>query len=763
MYGIAVAIWKQRAQASLLLEVLMAARKKPSAGVVDSGTADLGRATEHAAALAAEFAAQAGLAGGQPEVQPPTYGQLLDEIERRGSNAQNRKSQLRSWMRVFGFDADDTIGEEFNAAFAIYLEKFKAALEGQGKAPSTVAPYLSRIREVQAISCSLRRLEAKAPTFATIFDAAIKASRVRIARIAAAAGVHQRTVYSWRAGRRVPGRGMHERIGAVEALLGLEPGTLSGLLPGSQRQDRRGPFADRLGDAIESSGRSAEEVAQEAGCPPSNLRYWLHGGLPNVANREFIPRLEAVLGLEPDTLGSLLGPVHASALLYAARLNAVQQAEWDRFFRHKTHLAEPDPERRPNEYWRVRNDGRCPTAENVRGEVERFYGCLALPVNAPDPRQRGLGVPTDALSLTSFANRGHVVFAVDFRARRSGGFGGSALRVIKIASALLREGTGFLWQGHEVDWHSFPVDLLEGQTAVSGGGITLERWRAHCVYVHDRYREWVDHLNKNGLLRPLRGYDHIEPILRLDRPMKVLVLLERRMKRRFAKLWGRAPKTARARMMRDLVLVSMITRNPLRAEQWCGMTIGGEHQPGHLTKGPDGRYHMRISAGEFKSTAGFRGDDYEAAVPSELTPLLDDYLATFRPLLLGAEECALLLRPERKWHLKNQPNHGRRVSVSSIITNLTERFLPDYCTRGFGPHAWRHIIATHLVKNYPDGVRLASDALHNTEKMIQKHYGHLRSKDRTDRSHRIIQAELEIDQAELANERAEFEAPPKSW
>ncbi len=749
--GIAVAIRKQRGYANLLLEVLMRNGKKRSARPVDSGTRDIGRATEHAVALASELAAQAGPARGEPVVQPPTYGQLLEEIDRRGSNAQNRKSQLRSWMRNFGFVEDDEIGDEFGAALDIYLDKFRAALEAQGKAPSTIAPYLSRIREIHAVALELRRIEVTAPTFACVFHAAIKASGVRASRVAKVAGVNKRTIQAWRAGTALPGCAMHEPMGAVEALLGLAPGTLTELIsqPEMKRRGRCGRFGEQLRSAIQSRGRTAEDVARESGCPASTLRSWLRGGEPNVANRAFIPCLEVVLAVEAGVLESLLRPPHPSTLRYAARLNPAQQSEWDRFFARKTNLAEPDPERRPNEYWRVRKDGRCPTAESALAEVGRFYGCLAQPVDADDPRQRGLGLPVEGLSLMSFANRKYVEFSVNFRAKRSGGFGGSAVKTITFAASLLREGTGYLWQGDEIDWRSYPVELLEGQPAKCRGEITLECWRAHCVYVYRRLWAWLDHLKTNGLLKPLRRYEHIDTILRMERPMKALVLLEKRMKHRYARLWGRAPATARARMMRDLVLVSMITRNPLRAEQWAEMTVGGEDQPGHLRKGPDGNYYLYISASEFKATAGFRGDDYEAAVSPELTPLLDDYLAKFRPLLAGANQCPLLLRPQRKWHHEHQPDHDRPVNVTSIFMNVTSRFLPDYCTRGFGPHAWRHIIATHLVKNYSDGVRLAADALHNTEKMIEKHYGHLRSKDRTDRSHRIIQAELDIDKGEM--------------
>jgi hypothetical protein len=116
-----VAIRKQRGHANLLLEVMMRNGKKRPARPLDSGTADVARATENAVALAGELAAQVGLPGQEPVVGPPTYGQLLNEIARRGgADEKNLKAQLRSWMRVFSFDGDDAVGDEFGVVFDIY-------------------------------------------------------------------------------------------------------------------------------------------------------------------------------------------------------------------------------------------------------------------------------------------------------------------------------------------------------------------------------------------------------------------------------------------------------------------------------------------------------------------------------------------------------------------------------------------------------------------------------------------------------------------
>ncbi|HYR07197.1 MAG TPA: hypothetical protein VEQ60_05500, partial [Longimicrobium sp.] len=564
--------------------------------------------------------------------------------------------------------------------------------------------------------------------------------------------VEKKRVYAWRSGPSVPGPEMRPQITAVEVLLGVPPGTLTELMlpPKATRNAPRTSFAACLRMAVASSGKKVKELAGEVGCRPNTLFGWMRGGEPGPRNRPVVSLLESSLGLEANALLSRLRPAHLVTLSYIVPLSPSQQEEWERFYVHKTHKAEPDAERRPQEYWRVRPDGRCPTGGKVLLDVRRFYGCLSLPVDADDVRHRGLGLPADSLSLVNFALRKHLEFAVNFHAQRSGGFGGAAVMTIHLAASLVREGTGFLSQGHGVDWRSFPVDQLEGQPSNSKGGITLERWRAHCAHLHRFLRQWVDHLDHNKLLKPIRDYRHIEPILRLDRPMKVLLLLERRMKKLYARRWARASPNTRARMIRDLIFVSMINRNPLRAEQWQYMTIATVDVPGHLRKESNGHYFLHIPEEEFKAPADFKGRDYEAAIDPELTPLIDDYLANYRPLLIGAGMCNLFLRPSRRWSESHQEDHGEPVNATQLASLLTGTHLLDYATRGFGPHAWRHIIATHLVKNHPEtGIRLAARALHNSEDMIKRHYGHLQVRDHTSVSHKIIQAELEIDRAEL--------------
>lgn len=733
--GIAVAIRKQRGHANLLLEVLMRNGNKRPARPVDSGTADVGRATEHAVALAGEVAAQAG----QPSeavIGPPTYGQLLDEIARRGTNAQNLKSQLRSWMRVFSFDADDSVGDEFGAVFDVYLENFRDALRRERKAESTISPYLSRISKLRSIVSGLHSADTSARTFGQVLKAAMRAKGVTVAKVAKVAGVVKATVSCWRENRNLPSPASRSGIPAVESLLGLPAGTLMNLLPPTHSVGRgSGTFAIRLRAALKDAGFDMSRAAREIDVPIPTLTSWCRSSVPVGKHRtDSIPRLEIALGVQPGYLSSLLGPLPVFALPYARDLTDKQQLEWDRLVRHKTFRQELDAERRPGTYWRVKSDGSCRTAELYLKEVRRFYGFLALPEDLAEPRNSGCGFGHERLSLTDLARRDHVQSFTEFRATRTG-YNQATRMFIGFVMSLVRAVTGYLWQGRGFDWRSYPESGLEGPALEPGAEITIARWRLHCEALHAKLEQWLRHLDENGIIKRTRTYDHIAPILRAQHPIDYLVRLEAELKRDLHARWKRLDSVSRAREMRNLLLVGMMNQNPLREQHWEMMTWRDGDPGSHLIKTAGGNYALRYSMEDFKAFPGSQEEDYEAEFDPRLTPLIDEYLCVHRPHLVGAGCCDFVFRPS-KVITGRQPHE--RFAIYKLFVTLTEKYLAGCLTRGFGPHAIRHIIATELVKNNDNGIQLAADALHNSPGMIRSHYGHLRNIDRTNRARRIV-------------------------
>jgi len=739
--GIVVAIWRVPGRSTLLLEVVMARKAWIRARPVDSGTADITTAHERASAFAEAYAElHDAPCTGEDGIAKPTCGELAREIERQGKDTPNRKTQLRAFMRIFALEDDDVVGDVFGDSFDIYLQTFRSKLEQEGKTSATISSYVSRLRDIRDIAAGMRKLKTEGLTFAHALDTAIRASGFSEQRIATAVGTEQSTVNTWRRGGSQPRECYYPKVIAIEVLLGLSAGTLTELLPPAMPGSRRVPsaFTAALREGVAGKNLSQRQFADAIGVSIATVFHWLQGGIPGPKHRGSIGKIEEVLGKEPGALAALLPPLPISAFPYAAEFTPCQEIEWQALFDHKTNPDEPDEARRPAAIWRVKSDGTCPTGDICRKRIREFYGCLALPPDASDPRQRGLGLPSQSLSLLNLANLKHVQYFIRFLKKRAGAYNGNTEWFIEFASSMLRRLTGFLSQGNDVEWRTFPLKDLQPDATVPDGELTIEQWRAHCAAVREKLREWLKYLKRRKLLRKTRDYAHIDAALRLDHPAKVLVLLERRMRAYVAKRWHHAEPLERALMARDLLLVCMINRNPLRLSHWMIMTWTADGR-GHLFKRPDGHYSLRYTSEEFKAVAKMRGEDYDAEVDPSLTPMIDEYLLIHRPLLCGATMCDLVFRPKRG----KKGDHARFMNIAIRLSKGTEKFIPEYAPRGFNPHGWRHIIPTDLVKNHENGVTLAADALHNTEQMIEKHYGHLSSTERTKRAQRIISETLE--------------------
>ena len=85
---------------------------------------------------------------------------------------------------------------------------------------------------------------------------------------------------------------------------------------------------------------------------------------------------------------------------------------------------------------------------------------------------------------------------------------------------------------------------------------------------------------------------------------------------------------------------------------------------------------------------------------------------------------------------------GRRVQV------LTALYLPD--TLGFGPHVFRHIIATDHLKRHPRDYLTVAHLLHDKLDTVLREYGHLT----VDDGLRVLHSGVQDAMAELKASRS---------
>jgi hypothetical protein len=110
-----------------------------------------------------------------------------------------------------------------------------------------------------------------------------------------------------------------------------------------------------------------------------------------------------------------------------------------------------------------------------------------------------------------------------------------------------------------------------------------------------------------------------------------------------------------------------------------------------------------------------------------LSPIIQEYLAVYRPLSVGANDCDYLFRPCAHVPSDYETIHPiRENTLSSWVDFATKKYLGSY---GFRPQAFRHIIAHDYIKNHPNGFQIVACILHDTLQTVMKSYGHLTQHD----------------------------------
>jgi hypothetical protein len=498
--------------------------------------------------------------------------------------------------------------------------------------------------------------------------------------------------------------------------------------------------------------------------PYATLRQWckeLHA--PYATRLQIIETIESYLGVMPGTLrppryrllgrnlkaGSSDNGKKTRAALSKPYFFWTESLEEEFLLlqKHKTTAILPEGEERDERgNWTVSEDGGVPTAEYVKNFFRSFMGFCALPADNTDPYLRGAGIAPEALSLALLADKRLVESYRDFIKLRSGlrvrpledsddiedvpahmitaggrwifydkggKYNNGTLTILRIISGLLRPGTGYLYQHPE-----FASKL--------GSRITAATWQQQCMETRTR----VDKIAKDVLkLQKDHNTDEfdfgrnpteaIQWILELKRPLE---MLHQMLKEMLDDLLPEGdPEIDRARQFRDIVLVALLVSNPLRIRMFSIMQFGK-----HLSRRSDGSWWLTFGRRSFKNRRSLKCD-YEVRVAPELWPLLDHYKDKFHPLLAGSGRSKYVFIGVGKGRHRNR--NGKRLneySLSDLIRHLTGLYLPGEV--GFGPHAFRHIVATDIIKKDPRlGFILAARALHDKLETVETQYIHLKT------------------------------------
>lgn len=545
-------------------------------------------------------------------------------------------------------------------------------------------------------------------------------------------------------------------------------------------------FSDAVKQAIEASGLSRAAVARRAGFPPTAIANWLHSkALPHVSSYDLVLRLEQALGLPKEALLRRLPPARltryarvkrrSEPTAYSERLrkNRVQRntyaakptprlrRQWRELVEYKT--TGDFPQATKHNTWRIKpphrvgcnitwamvcSQGICVTSSVDWGFVSSFLGFLAL----PEPEGPGI-VSAETDTLAWLVHRRHVKRYARWLKQRAGGINhhGPVTFLTKVMS-YLRPESGFIWSQPALV-STLPQDVLcELDIEPDARCSLVAAWRAACEQARADIKTELRRIHKDPVRHSRDPRSRISGILAESFPLK-------RLERLVQDLERDAPPAAHHRdylvWIRDVLLLRLILNNPLRISQISAMTYRQDGS-GNLYRVPgSGAWRLRFQSSDFKNEKGAAAQDYDASIDASVWPWIHRYLSESRPYLVGAADSSYLFLPAVAGWRTQAPISGVEHSgcwtsghIAQRIKTITARYVPE-CDGGFGPHAWRHILATDHLRRHPNDFMTVALLLHDKLATVLKNYGHVCATDGL----RVLHDGLAQARRELAEER----------
>ena len=196
---------------------------------------------------------------------------------------------------------------------------------------------------------------------------------------------------------------------------------------------------------------------------------------------------------------------------------------------------------------------------------------------------------------------------------------------------------------------------------------------------------------------------------------------------------------------RDIFLVKLFVSNPVRLRNmatltWCDNNIEGRHpsDKASLYQRGDGSWWMYIPRKLFKNRKRIAMGDYDSPVHASVWGDLERYLRRHRNDFVRFPTDLVFLAqmrdPARTRTINNEPyrretpvGHTPYVDMGKHISDLTAKYL--WKSDGIGPHSFRHLVATSILKADGGDIKTAALVLNDTEITVAKNYSGMRSGD----------------------------------
>lgn len=515
---------------------------------------------------------------------------------------------------------------------------------------------------------------------------------------------------------------------------------------------RASPFVMALREF--TSDISQAELAQQSGISLATFKRWLKGATPNERARPSLFRLERFLGITSGQLLGLAGlderlnekiamekpPIVGyrellkkttadTYILKEAGTNL--RSEWLAFMQYKTAHTVFSKSRQKNGRWSMTTEAVIePNQKNwhsFQGKnyvatagitwqvISSYLGWLHIPT-----ARGGVGLSLEEVqTLAHLTNCNYLEQYISWRIERTEQkINSGIILFLQIIKSVCHPVTGY---------------LRNTPTICKSISVDEAVWATRCDRAFEFSKEHRSALSKQQ--EPSRNpFEPLKSLLALENPLEGIADAIQRLNAARPSTGG----VKEAIWARDRLLLKLLASNPLRAKNLKMLKICCEkdevilsgEDTGKIYQHRDGTWRICIPKKIFKNFAGAAKErDYDMPVQGSVGRDIEQYLKYYRPLITSTNNPYLFT---------SSKNNDTRMmyGLNRRVENLTRKYV--WRCPGFGPHGFRHIVATSILKMSPNDWQTAALVLHDREDTVRAHYAHLRSNDGAVRQSEIL-------------------------
>jgi len=184
---------------------------------------------------------------------------------------------------------------------------------------------------------------------------------------------------------------------------------------------------------------------------------------------------------------------------------------------------------------------------------------------------------------------------------------------------------------------------------------------------------------------------------------------------------------------RDVAIVYLLLEIPLRAKNIIWMKLGTS---AYRDK-DSGLWWVDIPKAHLKNATGPETQPIHRELSTEASAALEAYVNEGRPALDRQGISTALFLVERKAGTRKRSKADLGITQEALDHLLT-KYLRRYFGIGSGPHFFRHLMATSILRADPSAIDAAAAVLNISQAVCRERYAHLLQQDGLDRANKFL-------------------------